>query len=181
MYSAHCSANCVSCGVALREAKNATNRLSSKSLFPDKSIKKAQATALTYPVLRPWLPTKRISNTDSPRRRYIAYTEPIGDGDIHQTRTSDCESSCQFKPPSLGTEDFDNKMSTNMYGSTAKAISHYKDIENFWESVNLCKNSCVEICYLCTMSPNLGCTHSGFLTGWIASGEKKFQLFLFFC
>ena len=28
-------------------------------------------------------------------------------------------------------EDFDNKMSTNMYGSTAKAISHYKDIENF--------------------------------------------------
>ena len=41
--SAHCSANCVSCGVAFREAKNATNRLSSKSLFPDKSIKKAQA------------------------------------------------------------------------------------------------------------------------------------------
>ena len=25
--------------------------------------------------------------------RYIAYTEPIGDGDIHQTQTSDCESS----------------------------------------------------------------------------------------
>ena len=41
--SAHCSANCVSCGVAFREAKNATNSLSSKSLFPDKSIKKAQA------------------------------------------------------------------------------------------------------------------------------------------
>ena len=38
--SAHCSAYFVSCGVALREAKNATNSLSSKSLFPDKSIKK---------------------------------------------------------------------------------------------------------------------------------------------
>ena len=92
--SAHCSANCVSCGVAFREAKNATNRLSSKSLFPDKSIKKSAGAALTYPVSRPWLPLTRISNTDSPRRRYIAYTEPIGDGDIHQTRTSDCVSSC---------------------------------------------------------------------------------------
>ena len=40
MDSAHCSANCVSCGVAFRDAKNATNSLSSKSLFPDKSIKK---------------------------------------------------------------------------------------------------------------------------------------------
>ena len=27
-------------------------------------------------------------------------------------------------------EDYDNKMSTNMYGSTAKAISHYKDKQN---------------------------------------------------
>ena len=42
------------------------------------------------------------------------------------------------------------------------------------------KNSCVGICYLCTISPDFGCTHSGFLTVWIASGEKKFQLFLFF-
>ena len=29
------------------------------------------------------------------------------------------------------------------------------------------------------ISPDFGCTHSGFLTVWIASGEKKFRLFLF--
>lgn len=62
---------------------------------------------------------------------YITYTEPIGDEDIHQTQTSDCKPSRVSKRPSLDTEDLDNKMSTNMYGSTAKAISHYKDIENF--------------------------------------------------
>ena len=118
-------------GGALREAKNATKGLSNKSLFPDKSIKKAQATALTYPTSRPWLPTKRISNTDSPRRRYIAYTEPIGDGDIHQTRTSDCESSFCVKPPSFEVEDFDNKMSTNMYGIATEVVNRNKDKQNF--------------------------------------------------
>ena len=41
------------------------------------------------------------------------------------------------------------------------------------------KNSYVGICYLCDISPDLGCTHSGFLTVWIVSGEKKFRLFLF--
>ena len=33
-------------------------------------------------------------------------------------------------------EDYDNKMSTNMYGSTAKAISHYKDKQKFIETPN---------------------------------------------
>ena len=28
-------------------------------------------------------------------------------------------------------EDYDNKMSTNMYGTTTEVVSHYKDIENF--------------------------------------------------
>ena len=65
MSAAHCSANCVSCGVALRDAKNATNSLSSKSLFPDKSIKKAQALHLLIPNSRPWLPITRISNTNA--------------------------------------------------------------------------------------------------------------------
>lgn len=31
-------------------------------------------------------------------------------------------------------EDYDNKMSTNMYDSTAKAISHYKDKQKFIET-----------------------------------------------
>ena len=32
-------------------------------------------------------------------------------------------------------EDYDNKMSTNMYGSTAKAISHYKDKQKITETL----------------------------------------------
>ena len=63
-------------GGELRDAKNATNSLSSNPLFPDKFIKKAQTTALTYPKLRPSLPITRISNTNSPRRRYIAHIKP---------------------------------------------------------------------------------------------------------
>ena len=79
---------------AVRDAKKATKYLSNNSLLPDKSIKKAQATALTYPVLRPWLPTKRISNTDSPRRRiYRTHRANVGGKDIHLAWTSDCESS----------------------------------------------------------------------------------------
>ena len=118
-------------GGALREAKKATKGLSKSSVFPDKSIKKAQATASTYPAPRSWLPVKRISNTDSPRRRYIAHTEPIGGKDIHQTRTSDCASSCYSKRPSFDMEDYDNKMSTNMYGIETEVVSRNKDKQNF--------------------------------------------------
>ena len=64
MSAAHCSANCVSCGVAFREAKNATNRLSSKSLFPDKYIKKRRR-CINLSNIRPWLPLSRISNTNA--------------------------------------------------------------------------------------------------------------------
>ena len=42
------------------------------------------------------------------------------------------------------------------------------------------KNSFARIEYLCITLPDFGCTHSGFLTVCIASGEKKFRLFLFF-
>ena len=63
-------------GGELRDAKNATNSLSSNPLFPDKFIKKAQTTALTYPAPRSWLPVTRISKTDSLRRRYIAHIKP---------------------------------------------------------------------------------------------------------
>lgn len=28
-------------------------------------------------------------------------------------------------------EDYDNKMSINMYGIATEVVSHYKDIENF--------------------------------------------------
>ena len=39
-----------------------------------------------------------------------------------------------IKVAKFGTEDYDNKMSTNMYGSSAKAISHYKDKQKFIET-----------------------------------------------
>ena len=128
--SAHCSANCVSCGVALREAKNATNSLSSKSLFPDKSIKKRRR-CINLSLIKALAAHYKNKQHKRPRRRYIAYTEPIGDGDIRQTRTSDCASSCYSKRPSFDMEDYDNKMSTNMYGTTTEVVSRNKDIENF--------------------------------------------------
>ena len=130
MSAAHCSANCVSCGVALREAKNATNSLSSKSLFPDKSIKKrrrciylshTEALAAHY----------KNKQHKHPRRKYIAHTEPIGSRDIQPNGTFCCHSPCSSKPPSFSIEESSKNIQSNMYGSTAKAISHYKDIENF--------------------------------------------------
>ena len=85
-------------GGELRDAKNATNSLSSNSLFPDKFIKKAQTTALTYPIPRPWLPFTRISNTNSPRRRYIAHTEPKSVVRIYNHAwTFCCRPSCKLK------------------------------------------------------------------------------------
>ena len=91
---AHRLARSRASGGAVRDAKKATKYLSNNSLLPDKSIKKAQATVLTYPVLRPWLPTKRISNTDSPRWMiYRTHRANVGGKDIHLAWTSDCESS----------------------------------------------------------------------------------------
>ena len=67
---------------ALREAKKAAKGLSNKSLFPDKSIKKAQALHLLIPNSRPWLPFTRISNTNAhagdishiPSQSVVGYT-----------------------------------------------------------------------------------------------------------
>ena len=42
------------------------------------------------------------------------------------------------------------------------------------------KNSYVGICYLCTISPDFRVQSQWAITVWIASGEKKFRLFLFF-
>ena len=66
-----------------------------------------------------------------------------------------------------------------MYGSTAKAISHYKDIENFWESVNLQKLLCGNFVSLRHIA-RFRVQSQWAMTVWIASGEKKFRLFLFF-
>jgi len=45
----------------------------------------------------------------------------------HLLRSSDL-----LKPPSfLSSEESSKNIQSNMYGSTAKAISHYKDMENF--------------------------------------------------
>ena len=49
-----------------------------------------------------------------------------------------------IKVAKFGTEDYDNKMSTNMYGTTTEVVSRNKDIENFWESVNLWKTLMLE-------------------------------------
>ena len=139
MDSAHCSANCVSCGVAFRDAKNATNSLSSKSLFPDKSIKKRRR-CINLSLIKALAAHYKNKQHKRPRRKYIAHTEPIGGKDIQPNGTFCCRSPCSSKPPSFEVEDFDNKMSTNMYGSTAKAISHYKDKQNLQKLRILAEN-----------------------------------------
>ena len=83
--SAHCSANCVSCGVAFREAKNATNSLSSKSLFPDKSIKKRRR-CINLSLIKALAAHYKNKQHKHPRREYIAQTEPIGRRDIYTKR-----------------------------------------------------------------------------------------------
>ena len=57
-----------------------------------------------------------------------------------------------------------------------KPLQRYRKFLRMREFV---KNSFARIEYLCITLPDFGCTHSGFLTVWIASGEKKFRLFLF--
>ena len=98
--SAHCSANCVSCGVAFREAKNATNRLSSKSLFPDKSIKKRRR-CIYLSNIEALAALHTNKQHKRPRRRYIAYTEPVGSRIYDLAWTSCCRSSRKLKPPSF--------------------------------------------------------------------------------
>ena len=75
MSAAHCSANCVSCGVAFREAKNATNSLSRRSLFPDKSIKKRRR-CINLSLIKALAAHYKNKQHKRPRRKYIAHTEP---------------------------------------------------------------------------------------------------------
>ena len=131
MLAAHCSANCVSCGVALRDAKNATNRLSSKSLFPDKSIKKRRRCIYLSRTQGLGCPLIRISNTNAHAGKYIAHTEPIGVGIYNLTGHLVAALLMSLNCQVLSSEESSKNIQSNMYGSTAKAISHYKDIENF--------------------------------------------------
>ena len=95
MDSAHWRASWASCGVALREAKNATSGLSNKSLFPDKSIKKSAGYCINLSSTQALAALTRISNTDSPRWMiYRTHRANVGGKDIHLTWTSDCVSSC---------------------------------------------------------------------------------------
>ena len=79
----------------------------------------------------------------------------------------------------LSSEESSKNIQSNMYGSTAKAISHYKDIENFWESENLWKLLCGNLLSLRHIA-RFRVQSQWAMTVWIASGEKKFRLFLFF-
>jgi len=49
----------------------------------------------------------------------------------HLLRSSDL-----LKPPSFDEEESSKNIQSNMYGSTAKAISHYKDKQKFVETLN---------------------------------------------
>ena len=158
MSAAHCSANCVSCGVALREAKNATNSLSSKSLFPDKSIKKRRR-CINLSLIKALAAHYKNKQHKRPRRKYIAHTEPIGGKDIQPNGTFCCRSPCSSKPPSFDKEESSKNIQSNMYGSTAKAISHYKDKQNLQKLRILVENYFV--------APQLPCRKNRYLWGKI--------------
>ena len=160
MDSAHWRASWASCGVALREAKNATSGLSKSSVFPDKSIKKAQALHLLIQYLGLGCPFENKQHK-RPRRKYIAHTEPIGDGDIHQMRTSCCRSPCKLKPPSFEFRRIVKKYPIKyvwLNGKSHKPLQRYR---KFLRKREFVKNSCVGICYLCTISPDFGCNSIG--------------------
>ena len=128
--SAHCSANCVSCGVALREAKNATNSLSSKSLFPDKSIKKRRR-CINLSLIKALAAHYKNKQHKRPRRKYIAHTEPIGGKDIQPNGTFCCRSPCSSKPPSFDKEESSKNIQSNMHETTFEMQNLYKG-SNFY-------------------------------------------------
>ena len=136
--SAHCSANCVSCGVAFREAKNATNSLLRRSLFPDKSIKKRRRCIYLSNIEAL---AALHTNKQHKRPRRMIYRIHRANRWWGYTPNADIllPTFVWLKPPSFDVEESSKNIQSNMYGSTAKAISHYKDIENFWESENLWK------------------------------------------
>ena len=129
--STHCSANCVSCGVAFREAKNATNSLSSKSLFPDKSIKKRRRCIYLSRTQGLGCPLTRISNTNAHAGNISHIPSQSVVGIYNLTGHFVAVLLMSLKLPSFDIEESSKNIQSNMYGSTAKAISHYKDIENF--------------------------------------------------
>ena len=162
MSAAHCSANCVSCGVAFREAKNATNSLSSKSLFPDKSIKKRRRCINLSRTQGLGCPLIRISNTNTHAGWYISTHWANVSGEyIHLLWISCCRPSNESKPPSFEFRRIVKKYPikyVRLNGKSHKPLQRYR---KFLRKREFMKNSYVGICYLCTISPDLGCIRSG--------------------
>ena len=99
---------------------------------------------------------------------------------IHLLWISCCRPSNESKPPSFEFRRIVKKYPikyVRLNGKSHKPLQRYR---KFLRKREFVKNSYARIEYLCITLPDFGCTHSGFLTVWIASGEKKFRLFLFF-
>ena len=102
MDSAHWCASWTSCGVALREAKNATSGLSKSSVFPDKSIKKRRRCIYLSRTQGLGCPLIRISNTNTHAGWYISTHRANVSGEyIHLSWIFCCRPSNEFKPPSF--------------------------------------------------------------------------------
>ena len=177
--SAHCSANCVSCGVAFRDAKNATSGLSKSSVFPDKSIKKRRR-CINLSLIKALAAHYKNKQHKRPRRKYIAYTEPVGSRIYDLAWTSCCRSPCSSKPPSFDKEESSKKYPikyVRLNGKSHKPLQRYRKFLRKREFVRklLCWNL-LSLHYIARfwVQPQWA------ITVWFASGEKKFRLFLFF-
>ena len=66
-------------------------------------------------------------------------TESISGKDIQPNGTFCCRSPCSSKPPSFDKEESSKNIQSNMYGSTEKAMRHYKEIDFFVRKRKKCK------------------------------------------
>ena len=160
MSAAHCSANCVSCGVALRDAKNATNSLSSKSLFPDKSIKKRRRCIYLSNIEAL---AALHTNKQHKRPRRMIYRIHRANRWWGYTPNADIllPTFVWLKPPSFDVEESSKKYPikyVQLNGTSHKPLQRYR---KFLRKREFVKNSYVGICYLCDISPDLGCNRSG--------------------
>ena len=118
-------------GGALREAKNATKGLSKSSVFPDKSIKKRRR-CINLPSIQALAALLLNKQYRQPTLDYISHTPSQSVIGIYTKRGHLIAYLQEYlKPPSLDTEDYDNKMSTNMYGTATEVVSRNKDKQNF--------------------------------------------------